>query len=379
MTESKLTDRIANLSQENRAKLFRQLHGAKPHVAASMATHGNPSAWPSAHVRLHRPGNIDSLHFEPMPLIPPGPGLIQIRAHAVSLNFRDLMIALGMYPPSPGVPTVMGSDYAGVVVACGEGVEGYAPGDRVMALSAGDVGVDGTVLDGSHFCTMPKISAFQVVRMPANLSFVEAASIPTAFLTAYYGLHHIARVEQGERVLIHSATGGVGLAALEVARWRGGEVVATAGSQAKRSYLAELGVTHVYDSRSLAFADRIEGGVDVVLNTLAGEAANRGLGLLRPFGRFLQIDKHDIAQDGSLPLTAFRNGLTFAVIDLSLFLLKPKTMTQLFAELADHFASGRLRPTPIRSFPPEQLGDALRLMSQFRHIGKIVIDFEIKA
>lgn len=325
---------------------------------------------------MDRPGNLDSLHFEPLPLTPPGPGQIQIRAHAISLNFRDLMIAMGMYPPSPGIPTAMGSDYAGVVAACGEGVKGFATGDRVMALSAGDTGADGVVREGTHFCTAPNISAFQAASMPANLSFVEAASIPTVFLTAYYGLHHIARLDQGERVLIHSATGGVGLAALEIARWKQAEVLGTAGSETKRTYLAQLGVSEVYDSRSLAFAEQIQGGVDVIVNTLAGEPACRGLDLLRPFGRFLQIDKRDIASGGTLPLTAFRNGLIFAAIDLSLFLRKPETLTRLFTELADHFASGRWRPTPTCTFSPERLNDALKLMSQFRHVGKIVIDFE---
>ncbi len=378
MTIAGLSDRIAKLSPEQRARLLQGLGGAPRQAPAEAPPH--PSAWPNACLRLERVAALDSLRFQPMDSAPPGPGQIQIRARAVSLNFRDVMIAMGLYPPTPAVPSVMGSDYAGEVIAVGAGVDDFALGDRVMALSVGHAERDGGIRADSHFCAAPNLWAFQAMRLPASLGFVEGASIPTAFLTAYYGLHHVARLARGERVLIHSATGGVGLAAIEIARWLGAEIVATAGSEAKRDYLRGIGITAVHDSRSTAFADALEsevpGGVDVILNTLAGEAVARGLGVLRPFGRFLQIDKHDIATAGMLPLAAFGNGLSFTAIDLSLFLRRPAVMTTLFEELAGHLAAGRLRPTPIRVFPATQIAAALQLMSSFRHIGKIVIDYD---
>ncbi len=339
----------------------------------------HPYRWDNAQVALGRVGNLDSLRFVLAERVPPGPGQVQIRARAIGLNFRDLMIAMGMYPPTPTVPSVMGSDYAGEVIACGAGVEQLVPGDRVMALSVGHVEQDGDVREASHFMATPNIWAFQATPIPARVSFVEAASIPTAFLTSYYGLHYIARLAAGERVLIHSATGGVGLAALSIARWKQAEIVATAGSEAKRAWLRGLGVAQTYDSRSATFADLIDGGVDVILNTLSGAAAIRGLEILRPFGRFLQIDKQDIAMNAALPLAPFRNGLTYTAIDLSMFLRQPEIMTALFEELAGLFAAGHLQPTPITAFAPERLNDALKLMSQYRHLGKIVIDFDVSA
>jgi len=375
MTE--LPDRIATLSPAQRLQLLQGLGGPPRRQPTHAPPH--PSQWPNACVSIGRVGSFDSLRFQAMDYDPPGPGQIQVRAHAVSLNFRDLMIAMGMYPPSPGVKSVMGSDYAGEVMACGTGVTEFSPGDRVMALSVGHSERDGSIRADSHFCAMPNLWAFQAMRIPSKLNYVEAASIPTAFLTAYYGLHHVARLRKGERVLIHSATGGVGLAAIEIARWLGVEIFGTAGSDAKRDYLRGMGIAAVHDSRSTNFADEIEGGVDVILNTLSGEAVTLGLGMLRPFGRFLQIDKYDIATAGSLPLQAFTNGLSFTAIDLSLFLLRPEVMAGLFEELTSHFAAERFRPTRLSSFPAQQINSALQLMSSFRHIGKIVIDFDDKS
>ena len=316
-----------------------------------------------------------------MPRVPPGPGQIQIKARAVSLNFRDLMIAMQLYPPSPGVPSVMGSDYAGEILHCGDGVTDFAPGDRVMGLSAGHFTPDGAIVAASHFCAVPNISAFQAVRIPDNLSFIEAAGVPTVFLTSYYALCRVARLAPGERVLIHSATGGVGLAAIQIARWIGAEIFATAGSEGKREYLASLGIAEPMDSRSVEFAGAVMRqtageGVDVILNTLSGPAVAKGLEILRLFGRFLQIDKQDIARDSTLPLGPFRKSLTFASIDLSLFLMQPDRLKQIFQEVAEHLRLGHFSPVQTTVFPVTKLGDALTLMSRYKHVGKLVLSYE---
>ncbi|TRV23177.1 MAG: hypothetical protein EWV88_12165 [Microcystis wesenbergii Mw_MB_S_20031200_S109D] len=373
-----IAGRIAKLPLKDRAKLLSDLQRDRPTVP-TRGTVSHPSDWPNAKIGLKQSANLDDLGFEEMALQPPGPGQIQVRARAISINFRDLMIAMALYPPTPGVPSVMGSDYAGEVIACGSGVEEFSPGDRVMVLSAGDTATDGRLLEGSHFCAVPNVWAFQAVPIPPNLNFIEAASIPTAFLTAFYGLESVARVQGGERVLIHTATGGVGLAAIEIAQARGAEIMATAGSEAKRDYLRQRGILQVFDSRSLAFADQISGGVDIILNTLSGEAVAHGLGLMRPFGRFLQIAMKDQALGETLPMSAFRLGVSFTTINLSLFLFNPSMLKRIFKELADGLATGIWRPTPITTFPPEKIGAALRLMSQYRHIGKIVIDLEARA
>ena len=194
--------------------------------------------------------------------------------------------------------------------------------------------------------------------MPPGLSFQAGSALPTVFLTCYYALHRVARLARGERVLIHTATGGVGLAAIEIARWLGAEVYATAGSEPKREFLASLGIPSPMDSRSTAFGDRVMAltggeGVDVVLNTLAGEQAVTGIRVLRTFGRFLQLDKQDIAQNASLELAPFAAGLTYTGIDLSLFLLRPDRLKALFRR-----GRGRLRPGRPATDPHDRLSGA---------------------
>ncbi len=160
-----------------------------------------------------------------------------------------------------------------------------------------------------------------VARKPAHLSFEQAATIPIAFLTAYYSLHTLGRMQQGERVLIHSGTGGVGLAAVQLALKAGAIVFATAGSPEKRALLAALGVPHVMDSRSLAFADEVMGltdgeGVDIVLNSLSGEAIDKNLSILRPCGRFIEIGKTDIYKNRKIGMRPLRKNISVFAVDL---------------------------------------------------------------
>lgn len=313
--------------------------------------------------------------------LPPGPGQIRIKARAVALNFRDLMIAMGLYPPTPGVPSNMGSDYAGIVTECGPGVEDFRPGDEVMALSGGDFTPQGELLGDRHFSSQPLISARQAAIKPANLTFVEAASLPTVFLTAYFSLVYLGRLAAGETVLIHSATGGLGHAAMSIAALREARILASAGSLKRRAYLESLPrVFAVLDSRSPDYVEQtlaLTGGrgVDLILNTLAGDLGLRGLECLDYFGRFIQVDKRDIAEERSLPLAAFKRGLTFAAVDVALFLQRPELLQKLFAELREYFENGRLSVSPTERFPLPRLGEAFAMMSRMRHTGKLVIEF----
>ncbi len=208
-----------------------------------------------------RRGLLDSLGTEGAVRIAPGPGEVEIRVHAAGLNFRDVLKALDQYPWDLGP---LGDECAGEVVAVGAGVAGVAVGERVAAIAPGAF---------RSYVTAP---AELVVPLAADMSYATGASIPIAFVTAAYTLLHLAKLQAGERVLIHAAAGGVGLAAVQLAQRAGAEVFATAGSAAKRAYLRELGVAHVLDSRTLAFAEEVKAatggrGVDVVLNSLAGE------------------------------------------------------------------------------------------------------------
>ena len=203
----------------------------------------------------------------------------------------------------------------GRVVGVGSDVSDFGVGDRVVAItpSLARVGL------ASAYVTLPAVLA---ARAPATLSDAQAATLPLVFITAHYALNELGRVRRGERVLVHAATGGVGLAAIQLIRQAGGVPLATAGSTAKRQYLRDLGVSHVFDSRSLDFAPAVMDatggrGVDVVLNSLAGEFIPASLGVLAPRGRFLEIGKRDIYADRRIGLEPFKRNLAFHGIDLA--------------------------------------------------------------
>ena len=219
-------------------------------------------------------------------------------------------------------------------------------------------------------------------RFADDLSFEQAASIPIAFVTAYYALHEVARLGHGERVLIHAATGGVGLAAIQVARWLGAEIYATAGSPEKRAYLQALGIQHVMDSRSLSFADEVlaltDGqGVDVVLNSLSGEAIAKSLAVLAPYGRFVEIGKRDIYQNSQIGLWPFQKNLAYFAIDLDRMVReRPAQVGDVLREVLQLIEAGTFTPLPTRVFPVSQVAEAFRLMAQAKHLGKLVIDMK---
>ena len=300
----------------------------------------------------------------------PGPGEVEIRVRAVGLNFRDVLIAMDLIPPLYQDSLDVGFECVGEIVAVGAGVEGLEVGDGVIAFAPGCLG---TYVTADASFVMPK---------PARLSFEEAATLPIAFFTAHYALNHLGRLAEGERVLIHAAAGGVGQAAVRIARRAGAEIFATAGSPEKRKFLRSLGVQHVMDSRSLDFADEVmeltDGeGVDVVLNSLAGEFIPKSLSTLRTGGRFLEIGKVDFLQHTRLDLWLLKNNISFFAIDLSEHLLKrPDLSRAILREALQFFEEGSLEPLPFKTFPISQAVDAFRYMAQAKHIGKVVVSLE---
>jgi amino acid adenylation domain-containing protein len=316
------------------------------------------------------PGVLDDIGARAATRRVPGSDEVEIRVHAAGLNFIDAMRALGVYPGQVDGPVRVGIECAGTVTAVGDGVDGFRVGDAVIALAMDGVG---------SFVTTP---AGLVAVMPAQLSFQAAASLPIAYLTAYYALNEQARLRRGERVLIHSAAGGVGLAAVEVARWLGATVYATAGTPEKRDHLDALGVEHVSDSRSLAFADEVLSatggeGVDVVLNSLTGEAIAKGLTVLRPFGRFLEIGKRDVYGHGRLRLWQLRQNASYMVIDLAQLVIdRPDYVGALLRRIVACVEQGALRPPPVRTFPVGETAAAVRCLVQGKQIGKVVVSLD---
>jgi acyl transferase domain-containing protein/acyl-CoA synthetase (AMP-forming)/AMP-acid ligase II/NADPH:quinone reductase-like Zn-dependent oxidoreductase/acyl carrier protein/NADP-dependent 3-hydroxy acid dehydrogenase YdfG len=313
-----------------------------------------------------RPGLLDSLAFRPLERRTPNRDEVEIAVEAASLNFVDVMAALGKLPGADG-GSALGAECAGVVVAVGDDVTGIAVGSPVVALAAGSL--------GTHVTTDARL----VVPRPACLSAAEAAALPSVYMTAWYALVETARLRRAERVLIHSATGGTGLAAIAIAREIGAEIFATAGSPEKREWLRAMGIEHVMDSRSLAFADecrvRTGGtGVDVVLNSLAGPAVEAGLRSLAPEGRFIEIGKTDIYSDRALGLGVFRPGLSYASVDLAgLARLRPDRLAALFQDVLGRIATGALPPLPIETRPMSQAPEAIRTMARAQHRGKLVL------
>jgi NADPH:quinone reductase-like Zn-dependent oxidoreductase/acyl carrier protein len=311
-------------------------------------------------------GSLESLRREAFVPREPGPGEVQIEIHAAGLNFRDVLTALGQMPGVGAGPLVPGGECSGVVRAVGAGVRHIAPGDSVVAIARDTLATHTTTL------------AHRVAVMPGSVDFERAAGIPIVFLTAQHALETLARLAPGERVLIQAAAGGVGLAAIQIARLRGAEIFATAGHPEKRQYLRALGVEHVFDSRSLAFVDEVltvtrGEGVDVVLNSLAGKFIPASLGLLRSEGRFIEIGKRDLQADTPLGLAPFLRNLTFAAFDLGRLIdERPPAGALMLDALMDRFARGELRPLPtdVVAFESAEIG--FRRMAHAEHIGKIV-------
>ena len=299
----------------------------------------------------------------------PAAGEVEIAVEASGLNFRDVMWAMSLLPDDIledgfAGPT-LGLECAGRVSRVGRGVTGFKAGDRVLAFAP------------SAFSSHVSVPQNVVSLIPDALGTEAAATVPVAFLTAWYGLVTLANLKAGERVLIHGAAGGVGLAAVQIAQHVGAEIVATAGAPEKRELLRTLGVSHVLNSRSSTFADDLRrlfpDGVDVLLNSLAGEAMERGLSVLKPFGRFIELGKRDYVGNTRIGLRPFRRNLSYFGVDVDQLLSDRDRASSVFAEVIALFGSGALRALPYRVFPAAETVDAFRLMQQSGHVGKIVL------
>jgi acyl transferase domain-containing protein/NAD(P)-dependent dehydrogenase (short-subunit alcohol dehydrogenase family)/acyl carrier protein len=321
-------------------------------------------------LEISPPYVFDNLALRPALHRKPGRGEVEIQVLAAGLNFRDVLKAMGLYPGISDQEVRLGDECAGRIVDIGEGVERFAVGDEVIAMTP------------NAFASFATIDTHFVVHKPAEISFEEAATIPVAYSTAYYALCHVGRLAPGERILIHAAAGGVGLAAISLAQSLGAEIFATAGSQEKREYLKSLGVQHVMDSRSLDWAEEVmrltnNEGVDIVLNSLAGEAIGAGLATLRAFGRFVEIGKIDIYENSQLGLYPFRNNVAFSAIDMEqVSVNRPDLSQSILRELIDRFERGALKPLPHKVFPVTDSASAFRYMAQRKNTGKIIISFE---
>ena len=319
------------------------------------------------------PGSLRNLEWIKLPERELRADEVEIEPVATGLNFRDVMYAMGLLSDEAVengfAGATVGMELAGRITQVGSRVTNLAVGDAVLGFAP------------ASFATRVQTLATALTHKPETMSYEEAATIPAAFFTAYYALCELGRVRRGERVLVHGGAGAVGIAAIQLARYLGAEVFATAGSREKREFVRMAGASHVLDSRSLAFADEIlaltQGvGVDVVLNSLAGEAMVRGIDTLRPFGRFLELGKRDFYENNRIGLRPFRNNISYFGIDVDqLMSARPDLTTRLFTEVMDLFAQGVLHPLPYRAFAAARVEEAFRYMQQARQIGKILITY----
>ncbi len=309
-------------------------------------------------------GSLDRLTIVPYPEAeePLSGRQVRLRVSAAGLNFRDVLNVLGMYPGEAGA---LGAEAAGVVVEVGPDGSDFEVGDRVMGVVPGAMASMVVVPDERL-----------LVRVPEGWSDETAASVPLVFCTALYAWRDLAGVCAGDRVLVHAGAGGVGMAAIQLARWLGAEVFATA-SESKWGVLRDLGVAddHIASSRSLDFEERFRvvsgGGVDVVLNSLSGEFVDASLRLLAPGGRFLEMGKTDIREtradaDGDVFYRAF-----------DLAEAGPERIGELLTELVGLFGGGVLSVLPVRSWGVGCVGEAFRLMGGAGHVGKLVVGMPV--
>jgi len=306
----------------------------------------------------------------------PDANQVEIQIKASALNFRDIMIAMGLLSDEAVDGGLFGRTFglecAGIITKVGSDVTNVKVGDEVMATAPSCLG--GFAYAYGVHC----------VKKPANISWHEAASLPVVYTTAYFSLIHHCRLEKGETVLIHAAAGGVGIAAINIANAVGAEVFATVSTQVKRDYIISLGVKpeNIMNSRTLDFADEIMEktngkGVDVVLNSLSGEAIFKSVRCLSAYGRFIEIGKTDIYRNSKLGLQPFGNNLTYFGVDVDrLFEQKKGFGGKLFQESIDYFVENKFAPHPVTVFPIGKLADAFQFMGGARHIGKVIVSME---
>ncbi|MCM2421630.1 type I polyketide synthase [Streptomyces sp. RKAG293] len=337
----------------------RLLRSSSADSLQTLPAHADTAPW---RLDFTASGTLDSIYVADFPEAAEllAEGQIRVAIRAAGLNFRDVMNVLGMYPGDAGR---LGLEAAGVVVETGPGVSGFAPGDRVMGLFSGAFGPLAVV---DHRLVAP---------MPIGWTFAEAAAAPVVYLTAYYALNDLAGLKSGEKILIHAAAGGVGIAAVQLAAHLGAEVYGTA-STGKWGTLRGLGLTddRIASSRTLDFEPSFLGatggrGMDVVLDSLAREFVDASLRLLPRGGRFVEMGKTDIRDADTV--AADHPGVAYQAFDV--MDAGPERIQEMYAALLELFNSGALLPLPVTAWDVRQAPEAFRHIGQARHTGKLVL------
>ncbi|KAL3425313.1 polyketide synthase [Phlyctema vagabunda] len=322
----------------------------------------------SLKMAISSPGALDTLYFMDDPMV--GSAMpdfeVEIEIKATSMNFKDVMVSMGQLNQP-----YIGIECAGIISAVGAKVTGLTIGDRVCAMSEGT------------YATHTRCLGTSVQKVPSNMSFVQSSTIPVVYCTAYYSLFDLGRLTEGESVLIHAAAGGVGQAAILLAQMIGAEIFATVGSSTKKEFLMKeysLPESHIFYSRDTSFSKSIKTatngrGVDVVINSLAGDQLRETWDSLAHFGRFIEIGKRDIVGNTRLEMARFEHNAMFASVDLTVLAAeRPKTMKRLLSDVFELLSKNSIRPvSPITTFPISDVESAFRTLQSGKSMGKIVV------
>ena len=370
------SDKVDELAFRGRRRYLNKLERLSMDNIAKQALESVPAEGSAYTGTIEEYGVLDNVVLRKSERRTPEANQVEIQIKASALNFRDIMIAMGLLSDDAVDGGLFGRTFglecAGVITKVGSDVTNVKVGDEVMATAPSCLG--GFAYAYGVHC----------VKKPANISWHEAASLPVVYTTAYFSLIHHCRLEKGEKVLIHAAAGGVGIAAINIAKAVGAEIFATVSTQDKRDYIIGLGVKpeNIMSSRTLDFADEVMEktngkGVDVVLNSLSGEAIFKSVRCLSAYGRFIEIGKTDIYRNSKLGLQPFGNNLTYFGVDVDrLFEQKKEFGGKLFQESIDYFVANKFAPHPVTVFPIAKLADAFQFMGGARHIGKVIVSME---
>lgn len=323
------------------------------------------------HTVIREAGVLDNLYLQSKERKELTDNEVEIMVKASALNFRDIMVAMGLLTDEAIEGGLFGRNFgletAGIVSRTGKKVTEFKKGDEVVACSY------------DTFAGFSKTDKLLVIKKPHNLTFEEACTIPLVYLTAYYSLNYLCNISKDDWVLIHAATGGVGIAAVNLANLAGANIIATVSTKEKRNFLKKMGVKHIFNSRTLKFTDQVKKltngrGVDIVLNSLSGKAISQSIKCLAPFGRFVEIGKSDIYRNSKLGLKPFGNNLSYHVVDIDrMCRQKPELVNKLGNEVFDFFKNNKFKPHPFTAFPMSKVSDAFMYLAQAKHIGKVIV------
>ncbi|NVO12245.1 MAG: type I polyketide synthase [Bacteroidales bacterium] len=366
------TSQDAEIAFRNGKKYAMKLDVVSESKIESTATKTVSAAGYPFNLKITDFGNFENLKYQEVLRRKPANDEVEIKVCSTGMNFRDIMMSMGLLSEKAVeggyFGRTLGLECSGVVISVGDLVTDYKPGDEVIAIAPESF--SGFVYT-KDYCVVPK---------PKHINFEDGASILTVYATAYYGLHYLCNISKGDRVLIHAAAGGVGIAAVKLAILAGAEVYATAGRDEKHEYLKSLGVKNIFNSRNLNYADEImeatKGeGVDIILNSLAGDNIPQSIRCLAPFGRFVEIGKADIYQNRRIDLERFGNNLAYFALDVDrMAIQRPKLIKKVLGEVMELFSSKKISTHPVHAFPASKVKEAFKFMSQANHIGKVVVN-----